>query len=226
MLATEDSILQPSSVLPPRAPAAREVDAGSAYETRLFVPPPPEILARVYAKVEKWDKSWQVLRSAAAVPVPSRAGQARLRGSPLAPGDQVLYLAGECGAGKTWLLRHLADPSGGMPPLTVYLDLDRRAEFTTADGYVQAVEGLIQQQCGKGRAILLLDAVPPVLDEPLRALEDRVLRPHLAQRESLLIMALIHPSLVCWRAPALRGGESLERVFLRSVGGGALRKHS
>jgi hypothetical protein len=59
----------------------------------------------------------------------------------------------------------------------------------------------------KGRTILLLDAVPPALDDHLRALEDSVLRPYLAERYSLVIMALAHPSRACWRAPGLRGGD-------------------
>jgi hypothetical protein len=58
-------------------------------------------------------------------------------------------------------------------------------------------------------ALLFLDHVPPHLDEHLKAVEDRVLRPHLAHRGSMVIMALVHPTQACWRAPALRGGESL-----------------
>ena len=132
--------------------------------------------------------------------MPHRPGQ-------LAPGDLVLSLVGERGIGKTWFLRYLADHDQRLSPLTVYLDLARRVSFSTPGDYVKEVESQIHSQVGAGRVILLLDSVPPQLDEPLRALEDSVLRPHLIHRSSLVIMALMHPSQVCWRAPVLRGGE-------------------
>jgi hypothetical protein len=47
------------------------------------------------------------------------------------------------------------------------------------------------------------------LDAYLRALEESVLQAHLAERGALVIMALVHPSRACWRAPALRGGENI-----------------
>jgi hypothetical protein len=42
----------------------------------------------------------------------------------------------------------------------------------------------------------------------LRAFEDAVVEPHVAQQGSLLVMALTHPSRLPWRAPSLLGGAS------------------
>lgn len=127
--------------------------------------------------------------------------------SDMAPGDQVLMLVGEHGAGKTWLLRHLAEQEQWAPATAVYLDLAKRLEVAQPSDYAQAAEAEVRARCGAGNAILLLDSVPAHLDEHLRALEDSVLRPHLSHRASLVVMALVHPSHVCWRAPALRAGE-------------------
>lgn len=126
----------------------------------------------------------------------------------LAPGDQVLSLTGERGAGKSWLLQYLADHDSRASSCAVYIDLEKRLVSTGVEAWVQSVERQIFRRCGQGSALLLLDAVPPQLDHHLRALEEWILRPHLAHRSSLVIMALDHPSQVCWRAPALRGGES------------------
>lgn len=126
----------------------------------------------------------------------------------LSPGDRVLSLTGERGAGKTWLLKYLADHDRHASPTAVYIDLERRMVSAGAEAWVQATERQVFRRCGQGSTLLLLDAVPPQLDEHLRALEEWILRPHLAHRSSLVVMALDHPSHVCWRAPALRGGES------------------
>lgn len=128
--------------------------------------------------------------------------------SMLAPGDRVLSLTGERGAGKTWLLKYLTDHERATSSRAVYIDLEKRLVAAGAEAWVQTVERRVFRRCGQGPALLLLDAVPPQLDEHLRALEEWILRPHLAHRSSLVIMALDHPSQVCWRAPALRGGGS------------------
>ncbi|MGD8623970.1 MAG: AAA family ATPase [Anaerolineae bacterium] len=173
-----------------------------AYDARLFVTP-KEARRRVTNKVKRW--------SAAQAP-----GLARFRiwgmwrRSPeLAPGDQVMALTGERGAGKTWLLRHLAEQEYRTARCALYLDLEERRQNLRVEDYVQGVEERIRKACGADPALLLLDHVPPQLDEHLKVLEDIVLRPHLAHRRSLVIMALAHPAQVCWRAPALRGGQVL-----------------
>ena len=49
----------------------------------------------------------------------------------VAPADRVLFLAGERGAGKTWLLRHLAEDDVQVSPQAAYLDLEERALFSS-----------------------------------------------------------------------------------------------
>ena len=156
------------------------------YDAALFVVR-EEVRQRLLARVG----AWQTAQQGAGVPA----------------GDQVVILAGERGVGKTWLLRHLAEQDPQVAPLAVYLDLEERLGFSMPEHYVEAVKERIRQRRGGAEAILLLDTVPSQLDESLRALEDAVLRPHLTQRGSLAIMALMHPSQVCWRAPVLRAGE-------------------
>jgi hypothetical protein len=133
--------------------------------------------------------------------------RARHHGSQTTPADQVLGLTGEHGAGKTWILRHLAENDHRVSPLAVYLDLEQRTTFSGPETYVDSVERQINERCGDARAILLLDGVPASLDDYLRALESEILKPQLIQRGSLVIMALVQPSRVCWRMPVLRGGE-------------------
>ena len=123
----------------------------------------------------------------------------------VATADRVLFLAGERGAGKTWLLRHLAEDDAQVSPLATYLNLEERAQFSSPVQYVEVMEE--RTQFGGEGAILLLDAVPPQMDENLRCLEDAVLRPYVAQRRSLVVMALVHPAQVCWRTPAFQTGE-------------------
>jgi len=125
----------------------------------------------------------------------------------VAPADRVLFLAGERGAGKTWLLRHMAEDDAQVSPLAAYLDLDERGRFSSPERYVEVMEERMHQQLGSEGAILLLDAVPPQMDEKLRFLEDAVVRPFAAQRRCLVVMALVHPSQVCWRTPAFQAGE-------------------
>ena len=125
----------------------------------------------------------------------------------VAPADRVLFLTGERGVGKTWLLRHLATDDVQVSPLAAYLDLEERSGFSSAERYVEVMEERVRQRLGSEGAILLLDAVPPQMDEKLRFLEDAVLRPYAAQRHCLVVMALVHPSQVCWRTPAFQAGE-------------------
>ncbi len=91
----------------------------------------------------------------------------------------------------------------------MYLDLVERSDFGTPEDYCDAVQQKIELQCGSRSAILLLDTVPLHLDDHLRALEDKVLRPHLSQKGSMVIVALSQPSRDGWRAPILRGGDNL-----------------
>lgn len=161
---------------------APERQHNAAYEDSLFVAP-GEALPWMMARIEAWKQA---------------------QPGALSPGDRVLRLVGERGVGKTWLLRHLAEQDAGVSPQRVYLDLERRTGFPKPRAYVRGVRRKIGR---RGRAILLLDTVLHELDDHLRALEDRVLRPHLAERDSLVIMALAHPSRTCWRAPGLRGGD-------------------
>jgi hypothetical protein len=177
------------------------MDIAADYDAGLFVPP-KDAHQWLLSRVQKWNKAQQAGSSKA------KFWRPRHRGSPTAPGDQVLRLVGERGVGKTWLLQHLVERDNGMPAAAVYLNLAEREKFSKPKDFVRAVQNQVRQQCGNARAILLLDMVPSHLDEHLRALEDLVLKPHVTQRGSLVIMALIHPSRACWRAPALRGGES------------------
>jgi hypothetical protein len=156
------------------------------YRASLFVAPSgayPWLMSRVEAwKAHRWDAE-------------------------VAPADRVLFVAGERGVGKTWLLRHLAKDEAEVSPLAAYLDLEERFRFSSAERYVEVMEERVVQQLGSEGAILLVDAVPPQMDEKLRHLEDALLRPHAAQRHALIIMALVHPSQVCWRTPAFQAGE-------------------
>ena len=172
----------------------------ASYSASLFVTP-REVGQLVHAKI----KNWKELHASNG----TRAQIVGLRSSSIIPpGDLVLALVGERGVGKTWLLRHL-EARQQPAPHAVYLDLESRVAYATAQDYVRDVEDRIACACGDRAVLLLLDHVPPHLDEQLRMLEDVVLRPHLAHHRSLVIMALVHPTQVCWRAPVLRGGETL-----------------
>lgn len=120
---------------------------------------------------------------------------------------QVLSLVGERGSGKTWLLRHLAEIDSLVSPVAVFVDLGERTGFPRPEAFVQDVERRIRERVGNDRVVLLLDDVPPFMDAYLRALEDEVLRPYLMKRGCLVIMAQVHPSRACWRAPILRAGD-------------------
>jgi hypothetical protein len=180
----------------------RQIDFVPDYRADLFVAP-----QGTYQWLQARVQSWQ--QAQPKQPAADRVWKASHHGLQTVPGDQVLSLVAEQGMGRTWLLRHLAEGDEQVAPLAVYLDLDRRAASPTPEDYVASVEDQIRERRGLpgAAAVLLLDAVPPDLDDYLRLLEDVVLRPHLMQRGSLAIMALVHPSHVCWRAPALRAGE-------------------
>jgi hypothetical protein len=176
------------------------MDVVPDYDAALFVTP-TEAYRRVLARVERWKGAQP------GEPTTEKLWRARHHSSQTAPGDQVLGLVGERGVGKTWLLRHLAEDESRVSPAAVYLDLEDRTRFRKPDDYVRAVEAQMQRHGKDARSILLLDTLPPHLDEHLRALEDAILRPQLVQHGSLVIMALAHPLRVCWRMPALRGTE-------------------
>jgi hypothetical protein len=122
---------------------------------------------------------------------------------------QNLMLAGERGVGKTWFLRHLAERNCSPSPGAVYLDLQERDDFPTAESYVEAMRERVLTRLGNSGSLLLLDSGPPHLDPSLRALEANLLWSLVTHRRTPVIMALVHPSQVCWRVPALRAGEIL-----------------
>ncbi len=142
------------------------------YQTWLWVPL-DEVYPWLLSKVE----AWKAHRWDADVALPERA----------------LFLVGERGVGKTWLLRHLAKDEPQVSALAAYLDLEERAYFSSAERYVEVMNDRVEQQLGDEGAVLLVDAVPPQMDEKLRMLEDSVLRPRATQRHALVIMALTHP---------------------------------
>jgi hypothetical protein len=167
------------------------------YEPNLFVAP-PQAQHWVSSMVNRWQENQGQ--------EPARRGLGQRR-APASSSGQVLRLIGERGVGKTWLLRHLARDSGQVCPQAVYLDLAERTALPTPEEYVAAVRDAVCRQSGGKRALLLLDTVPVLLDDHLRHLEDEILKPHVTLHGSLVIMALVHPSRACWRAPALRGGD-------------------
>ena len=164
----------------------RDDAVAAEYQTSLFVPP-DGVYHWLLSKVDGW--------------------KAHRLDADVAPADRVLFLVGERGVGKTWLLRHMAKDEPHVSPLAVYLDLDERDRFSSPDRYVEVMEERVERRLGNDGAILLLDAVPPQMDEKLRFLEDGVIRPYAAQRHALVVMALLHPAQVCWRTPAFQAGE-------------------
>jgi hypothetical protein len=208
---TRESFFQTLFPLPePAPPGAQEREAtgtttaelaGLAYDDRLYVP---------RKKAQRWIQSrvqtWQSLDQEGGIG--PRIQRLQTPGAQLSPGDRVLQLSGERGVGKTWLLRHLADCGGELAAHTVYLDLERRVDHDEPQGFVQAMQAKLSGGPGAGRAILIVDSVPSELDDHLRAMEEEILKPRLAQRGAMVIMALNHPSRACWRTPALRAGAS------------------
>jgi len=200
-----------SAYRPPRprhAPGTRptdEVQEGGAqivpdYAPGLFVQP-----AEIYGWLLSEIVEWAQVRPDA---LPrQRVGRVRHLGSRWIPDGQVLSLVGERGAGKTWLLRHLADGEPQLLGRATYIDLATRTAFSEPHSFVRFLEGRIQGQRREGRSILLLDNVPPQMDNHLRAVETAILKPHLEEHGSLVIMALADPARVCWLTPALRGGD-------------------
>jgi energy-coupling factor transporter ATP-binding protein EcfA2 len=174
------------------------------YAPQLFVQP-GRIYSWILSEIEKWAQV-----GPDALPR-QRAGRVRYLGSRWIPDGQVLGLVGERGAGKTWLLRHLAQSEAQLAGLAIYLDLAARNAFSEPHSFVRFLEGRIQAQCQGRRAVLLLDHVPPEMDHHLRAVETAILKPHLEQHGSFVVMALVDCARVCWLTPALRGGEP---VFL------------
>lgn len=170
------------------------------YGAQLFVTP-TKAYRLILSKVQRWKEAQPkgTLRD--------KIWRARHRSLQTAPGDQVLGIVGERGGGKTWLLRHLAEDESRVSPVALYLDLEKRTDFTSPEDYARTIAEQVRERRGNSRAVLLLDSLPPYLDKYLRALEDTVLKPELMHRGALVIMALVHPTRVCWRAPALRGAE-------------------
>jgi hypothetical protein len=180
------------------------------YDANLFVTP-QGIYRWMLSRVERWKQAQpQGLAT-------ERVWRARHYSLQTSPGDQVLSLVGERGMGKTWLLRHLAEDYEQETPAAVYIDLEERTGFPTPEEYLIVVKDRIRERCGNSTALLLLDAVPPDMDDHLRALEDEILKPHLVRHGSLVIMALVYPSRVCWRAPILRGEERLPLLPFESL---------
>lgn len=133
-----------------------------------------------------------------------KAGHSRTRG---VSSGQVLVLAGERGSGKSWLLQHVADRDRRLVPPPIYLDLQQRTDVALPEDYARVENERIRKRRGSAPGVILLDHVPPQLDDHLRALEEMVLRPQLANCGALIVMALTHPSHVCWRTAVLRSGD-------------------
>jgi hypothetical protein len=172
------------------------------YDDDLFVPP-QGIYRWVRSRVARWEQAQPQKDST------TRVWRARHYSLQTSSGDQVLSLVGERGIGKTWLLRRLAQDYKAAAPAAVYIDLEGRAGFSSPDHYVTTLKAQISERCGDGRALLLLDTVPPDMDDYLRTLEDEILMPHLLRQGSLVIMALVYPLRACWRAPVLRAEDRL-----------------
>jgi hypothetical protein len=211
--------------LPPNPAASACASITLDYEPNLFVDRPQE---------QHWLSSivnrWQEQQGQE----PGRRGPEQRR-APASSRGVVLRLIGERGVGKTWLLRHLARDGGQVCLQGLYLDLAARTAFPTPKEYVAAVQEAMSRYSGGQRALLLLDTVPVILDDHLRHLEDEILKPHVTLHGSLVIMALVHPSRACWRAPALRGGDGYRvlpfeqaetRVQLQQLAGMGLARHS
>jgi energy-coupling factor transporter ATP-binding protein EcfA2 len=189
----------------PGARAADEIQGTEAqvvldYAPELFVQP-----AKIYAWLLSEIGKWAQVQPDTVPRQPS--GRVRYLGSRWIPEGQVLSLVGERGAGKTWLLRHLAQSEPHLVGLATYIDLETRHAFSEPHSLVRFLQGQIQGQRRAGRAILLLDNVPPQMDNHLRAVETAILKPYLEEHSSLMIMVLADPGRVCWLTPALRGGE-------------------
>lgn len=188
----------PSAVLPEISLASGRCIAAD-YDGRLFVAPTDDN-QWLLARIRRWmDGS----RGEGGLARARQEADGRSR-----PAEQVLRLVGERGSGKTWFLKHLAEGDAEATPAAVYLDLEQRHDFRTPQEFVAAVQARSEQRCEGAACILCLDSVPTRMDAHLRALEEIVLRPHLSQSRSMVVMALGHPSRDCWRLPALRGGES------------------
>jgi hypothetical protein len=187
---SEPAVLHTRGAQLPDACHKTESDVSAAYDGRLFVAQTEEH-SWVVAKIRQWQAQQGV------------GDQMRPLGAPQV--DQVLRLVGEHGIGKTWLLSHLAADKE-VEGVALYLDLERRHNYREPEAFANTTLAQIKLRPGRGPSVLLLDSVPLLLDPHLRALEDLVLRPQLAQHGSMVIMALSHPSRDCWRIPALRGG--------------------
>ncbi|MGC9333045.1 MAG: ATP-binding protein [Anaerolineae bacterium] len=170
------------------------------YAPELFVHP-GRTYSWLLSEIRKWEQvgPGQLPRQ--------RVGRVRYLGSRWIPDGQVLGLIGEKGAGKTWLLHHLAQGEARLSGLATYVDLASRGAFSDPHSFVRFLEGRIQTRRRGGRAVLLLDNVPAQMDNHLRAVETAILKPHLEEQGALVIMALLDPMRVCWLTPALRGGE-------------------
>jgi hypothetical protein len=170
------------------------------YAPELFVQP-AKIYGWLLSEIGKWAQVRPDMLPR------QRVGRVRHLGSRWIPDGQVLSLVGERGAGRTWLLRHLVHSEPQLSGQATYIDLATRSAFPEPHSFVHFLQGRILSQRRDGRSVLLLDNVPPQMDNHLRAVETAILKPHLEESGSLVIMALADPARVCWLTPALRGGE-------------------
>lgn len=191
-----------------QVPGSRPADEAQETEAQAVLDYTPELFvqpAKIYAWLLSEIAKWAHMRPDA---VPrQRSGRVRYLGSRWIPDGQVLSLVGERGAGKTWLLRHLAHSEPQLLGLATYIDLATRHAFSEPHSFVRFLQGRIQGQRRDGRSVLLLDNVPPEMDNHLRAVETAILKPQLEEHGCFVIMVLADPGRVCWLTPTLRGGE-------------------
>lgn len=112
----------------------------------------------------------------------------------LTDAERIFPIYSYPGAGKTWLLKYLAEAEGG-----IYLDFADylNSEYERPESYLSAIKEKLP--LGSRRQLLLLDHVPPPPLHPnLRMIEDEILAQFLRDG-AMLIVAQQNRSYWCWR---------------------------